>query len=396
MKYLILVPDGMADYPLEQLDGKTPMEVAETPNMDRLARASQMGITCHVPDGMPPGSAVANMSIMGYDPKEYYTGRAPIEAASMGIRLGDNVAYRCNLVTVQEGKMADFTAGHISSEEAKEIINTLNEKLGDQETVFHPGKSYRHLLVTSRDRLDCQVTPPHDISGQSVEPHLPRGAAACWVREITDRSKEILKDHPVNVARRKEGSPPATQIWLWGQGTEPSLPAFKDRYGLQGAVITAVDLVQGLGRLIGFQVQQVPGATGFVDTNYEGKAQAAVRALDEVDVVYLHVEAPDEAGHMGDVNLKIKAIEDFDKRLLSLLLKQLDKPYRIILQPDHPTPIATKTHATDPVPFLIHDSNWAEVRTDSRFSEKAGKQWGLWVKQGHCLLEQFFFRKDRA
>jgi len=388
MKYIVLVPDGMADLPLEELNGKTPMETAAIPNMDRLAAASELGMTCNVPEGMPPGSAVANLSIMGYDPKVYYTGRGPLEAASLDIELGDNVAYRCNLVTVSDGKMEDFTSGHISSEEAWEIIDTLNETLANEEISFHRGKSYRHIMLAGPGRLEVECTPPHDITGQSVAPHLPKGDCSVWVNDLMERSKVILAEHPVNTSRMCKGKRTATQIWLWGQGTQPSFSPFKEAYGLSGAMITAVDLLQGMAKLIGWDVIEVPGATGFVDTNYEGKAEYALRALESVDMVYVHVEAPDEAGHMGDLALKIKALEDFDSRFLGTLLKGLTEPHRIMILPDHPTPVSVKTHTREKVPFMIYDSTRTEPKGKPVFTEKSAEATGIDIPHGHEMMRR--------
>lgn len=389
MKYLILVPDGVADVPLEELGGKTPLEAAHTPNMDRLAKGAELGTTCHIPDGMTPGSAVANMSILGYDPKEFYTGRGPLEAASMGLDLKGGVAFRCNLVTVQDNKIVDFTAGHISTPEAAEIIKSLDDQLGSESVKFHPGRSYRHIMTAGAEWDKCTNTPPHDIVGQDISKYLPGGEAGEWAIDLMEKSKAVLKDHSVNVQRREKGKNWATQIWLWGQGISPSLPLFKDRFGLQGAMITAVDLLEGIAKLIGFKVIQVPGVTGFIDTNYIGKAQAALDALKEVDLVYVHVEATDETGHMGDAKLKVQAIEDFDRHVVGTILDGLQCDYKIMMLPDHPTPVPLKTHTTDPVPFLIYDSRWSKPRGTVRFTESAAEQRGFWMREGDMLIERF-------
>lgn len=388
-KYLVLVPDGMSDVPVEQLGGKTPLEFANTPNMDRLIRAAEVGTTCHVPDGMTPESSVANMSIMGYDPKVFFTGRGPIEAANMGLDLEGKIAYRCNLVTVQDEIMVDFSSGHITIPEGTELMRSLQESLGNDQVTFHPGRSYRHILMTGPEGAECQNMPPHDIVGQNITEHLPTGKASAMLRDLMERSREVLREHPVNLKRIQEGKSPATQIWPWGQGPKPKLPLFMDLFGLTGAVISAVDLIQGIGRLIGFQVIEVPGATGFVDTNYEGKADAALKAFEQVDLVYLHVEAPDESGHLGDARLKAQAIEDVDKRVLGRILEKLPKPYRILILPDHPTPVHLKTHSTDPVPFMIYDSSWSEARGSERFCERTAQSRGFWIKEGFRLMEQF-------
>ncbi len=393
MKYLIIVPDGMSDLPQDFPEGRTPLVCADRTVMDRLADRSIVGWGETVPEGMHPGSDVAALSIFGLQPDKYYTGRSPLEAASLGVEIGDGVAYRCNLVTVRNGVMEDFTAGHITSEEAKEIIRSLDESLGGEGVSFHAGVSYRHAMLAPGEYVNADCVPPHDITDQEVDGHLPKGPSGEWVLGLMERSGEILRNHPVNERRISEGKRPATQIWLWGQGKKPSLPLMKDRFGISGAVITAVDLVKGIGHLLGLEVVNVPGATGFVDTNYEGKAQAALEALRHGDFVYAHIEAPDEAGHMGDAQLKEKAISDFDKRFLGTLMEGLDaeaglQPYRLLLLPDHPTPISVKTHVRDSVPYLLFDSNEREVKASGGFTEENVRHRSKEVIPGHRLIEK--------
>jgi 2,3-bisphosphoglycerate-independent phosphoglycerate mutase len=384
MKYIVLIPDGSADQPQHELGGMTPLQAAKTPCLDRLAQGGLLGLALTVPEGFPPGSDVANLSIMGYDPHRFYTGRAPLEAASLGIELGSHdIAFRCNLVWVDEGKMKDFAAGHISNEEAAELISFLQEKLGSNEVAFHQGLSYRHLMVTHDIGGGADCTPPHDITGQEIAGFLPKGAGSKPLREMMSESSRLLSGHPVNEKRIQEGKAPANMIWLWGQGTAPDMPTLAQRFGISGAVISAVDLVKGLGKYAGLEIIDVPGATGYLDTDYGAKAKYALEALARHDFVYIHVEAPDEASHMGDVREKVKAIERFDLELLEKLLKGLESigPHRIIALPDHATPLATMTHSADPVPFLLYDSRHV-AKSKNKFSEvdaaRAGKTTPAW------------------
>ena len=393
-KYLILLGDGMADEPLEELEGKTPLEVASTPNMDRLAREGICGWVRTVPPSLPPGSDVANLSVLGFNPETFYTGRAPLEAAAMGVEMGpDDVAYRCNLVTVKEGVMEDYSAGHISSEEAAQLVDALDDALGSEEFSFYPGVSYRHLLLWRGGKDTVETTPPHDISGREIQGYLPKGEGAEKLLALMEASREILARHPVNIRRVEEGRNPATMIWLWGQGKRPRLPAFKDVYGLEGAVISAVDLMKGLAVLLGMEPLNVPGATGYLDTNYEGKARAALEFLgDGGDLVYLHIEAPDEAGQQGDIQAKIRAIEDIDSRVLPQILEAAwmsEEPFQILLLCDHPTPIRIRTHTSDPVPFVIWRSQ-QEWAGEEGYNEKALKHLTPYtLEQGHRLMALF-------
>ncbi len=355
MKYIILVGDGMADYPLSQLKGKTPLEAARIPNMDFIAKNGFLGKVQTVPSGYPAGSDVANLSIFGYAPEKYYTGRAPLEASSMGIKiLDDETAFRCNLVTVNNGIMADFTAGHIHSEEAKKIILHLQEKIGSFNIKFYPGVSYRNLAIIKGDYSHTSCTPPHDITDQEIKTFLPKDENSELIFELMDKSKKVLMEYFSNNKLHAHGKQ-ANMIWLWGQGKDTAFPTFKEKYGLTGGVITAVDLIKGIGKKAGLEIVNVHGATGYLDTNYEGKANAALKILEKDNFVFLHVEAPDEASHEGSLEKKIQAIEDFDKRVVGVILDGLKRfsDYRIMVLPDHPTPIKIKTHTKDPVPFAI-------------------------------------------
>lgn len=359
MKYVILVPDGAADLPSAEHGGMTPFEAAHIPNMDFLAREGVCGTAITVPEGMAPGSDVANYSIMGYDPRRYYSGRGPLEAVSMDVPLGpDEVAFRCNLVTEEGGVLADYSAGHISTREAAEIIATLREQLDDEETALYPGVGYRHLLVLrGLGYLQEVCTPPHDAVGRRVEEIMPRGPHARRLAALIRGSRALLDGHGVNRLRGQRGLRPANMIWPWGQGRLPVLPTFGERCGLSGAVVTAVDLIKGLGKLAGLEVLEVPGATGYHDTDYAAKARFALRALREVDLVYVHVEAPDEAGHEGDWGAKVRALENFDAHIVGAFLAAADRgdqEFSFLLMPDHLTPLEVRTHAADPVPFALY------------------------------------------
>ncbi|HEX7230840.1 MAG TPA: cofactor-independent phosphoglycerate mutase [Candidatus Binatia bacterium] len=394
MKYIILQGDGMADYPLEVLGGKTPLEAARTPNMDWLARRGIYGIAHVIPEGFPPGSDVGNMSIMGYDPAVYHTGRSPLEAASMGVSLGpDDIAFRCNLVTLggtgDETYMEDFTSGHISSEEAAAIIRDLARELGGNGSEFFPGVSYRHLMVWRGGKEKMTTTPPHDITDQKIASFMPRGDGADRLLELMRRSESILADHPVNQQRRAAEKRQATSIWLWGQGRAPQLPPLTKRFGIKGGVISAVDIIHGLGIYAGLERIDVPGITGFLDTNYVGKGEYGVRSLDKNDLVFIHVEATDEAGHMGDVEKKIQALEDFDEKVVGTVLQGMTgrKDFRILLMPDHPTAIALKTHVAEPVPFVLYSAEAPQDNGDVGYNEKDALKTGIVAKKAFRLME---------
>ena len=358
-KIAVLVGDGMGDEPVAALGGRTPLQAAAIPTIRRAAAAGNVRLVRTVPDGLAPGSDVANMGLLGYDAKENYTGRAAIEAAGARIPLQpSDVAYRTNLVTVQDGKMIDYSAGDISSEEAHELIAALNAAVSRAGLRFHGGVSYRHLLVWRDGPTDLWVAPPHEISGKPIADHLPKGPRQEEARALMDLSRRVFAEHPVNLYRSAKGRRPATQIWLWGYGRAMALQPYPERYGLRGGVITAVDLVRGLAELCGLEVIRVPGATGWIDTNYEGKAQAAVDCLRRSDFVYVHVEAPDECGHKGMAEEKVRAIENFDRRIVAPVWAALEaagEPYRLIICTDHRTPVAKRGHTADPVPFAWVD-----------------------------------------
>jgi len=394
MKYIILQGDGMADYPLEALGGKTPLEAARTPNMDWLAVHGVYGIAHVIPEGFPPGSDVGNMSIMGYDPAVYHTGRSPLEAASMGVALGPNdIAFRCNLVTLGGGGnetfMEDFTSGHISTEEAADLIRDLDRELGGNGIEFFPGVSYRHLMVWRNGKEKMETTPPHDITDQKTAAYMPKGDGAERLLLMMAGSQRILAGHPVNKKRQANGYRRATSIWLWGQGRAPQLPPLTKRFGIRGGVISAVDIIHGLGVYAGLERIDVPGITGFLDTNYVGKGEYAVRSLEKNDLVFVHVEATDEAGHMGDVEKKIQALEDFDEKVVGTVLKglALRNDYRILLMPDHPTAIALKTHVSDPVPFVLFSAEAPQNNGNVGYNEKDAVATGIVVKKAHRLME---------
>ncbi|MEA1966388.1 MAG: cofactor-independent phosphoglycerate mutase, partial [Euryarchaeota archaeon] len=344
MKYIILLGDGMADVPLPELGGKTPLEHANIPNMDHITKNGRCGLAQTVPPGMPAGSDIANMSVLGYAPEKYYTGRGPLEAASMGVTLAEGeIAFRCNLITVADGAIADYSAGHITSEEASVLIASINETLSSDRIRFHAGISYRHLMVTGGIGATATCTPPHDVLGEPAESQMPEGEDCEVLSDLIRRSEAVLGGHRVNVERIRAGKNPATHIWLWGQGGAPSFPSFKEMFGISGSMISAVDLLKGLAIYAGMDVIEVPGATGYLDTNYAGKADYAVKALEDHDFVYVHVEAPDEAGHAGDVEAKVQAIEDFDEKVVGRVLDRCSDSVIMVL-PDHPTPIPLRTH----------------------------------------------------
>jgi len=382
MKYIVILGDGMADEPLAELGGRTPLEYAETPNMDRIAREGRCGMLRTVPEGFEPGSDIANLSVLGYDPRVSYTGRGPLEAASMGIELGEGeMAYRCNLVTVRDGLMVDFNAGHISSAEGAALLRDLDAVLGGVRV--YPGISYRNLLVLPEGRGSL-TTPPHDIVGRPIQEYLPRGDDAAALLECMERSCEVFADHPVNRRRVLEGKIPATGIWPWSGGKRPSLEPFREKYGLAGGVISAVDLLGGIARLAGMEVIRVPGATGFIDTDYKAKARYAVDALDRLDFVYMHVEAPDEAGHMGSVEEKVRAIERLDEAIGIIL----ERPETVVaVLPDHPTPIRCRTHTADPVPFAVLGKGKDGVKG---FSEREARKGSFGLMEGAAFLPMLF------
>jgi 2,3-bisphosphoglycerate-independent phosphoglycerate mutase len=394
MKYIILLGDGMPDEKIEVLGGKTPLQFASTPNMDRMARAGRLGLARTVPDGFPPGSDVANLSVFGYDPRICYTGRSPLEAASIGVELGpDDVAFRLNLVNLRSrgGKlyMHDYSSGHISTEEGSELVRSIQDEFGNDEFQFYPGVSYRHLLVWRNGRQDMKTTPPHDITGKCIDKFLPQGDGSEDILHLMTATRELLAAHPVNSARSAENKLPVNLIWLWGQGKAPKMKTYRERFGLSGAVISAVDLIRGIGVYAGLQVIKVPGATGYVDTNYKGKADAALRALETCDFVYLHVEAPDESSHSGILEYKIRAIEDFDSQIVGPILEGIRKfgDYRILCISDHPTPLRIRTHTSEPVPFVIYSGESGSGADLKGFDEESAQAEGLMLDEGFRLME---------
>jgi len=393
-KYIILIGDGMGDYPQAELGGKTVLQSASIPNMRAIAAEGEVRLVTTVPDGMPAGSDVANLSIMGFDPAKYYTGRAPIEAAGAGIDLHpDDVAFRCNLVTVENGLLVDHSSGHISTPEARSLIELVEKRLGGEGKHFFTGTSYRHLLIWRNGPHDGLVTtPPHDVLGQPAERHAPRGPGAGKLLKFMEESKEIFSGHAVNEARRKAGKNQASQIWLWGQGRSASLPSYRELFGLTGGVVTAVDLVRGIGRLAGLEANTVKGATGFIDTDYAAKVRAALEILEKHDFVFVHVEAPDECSHNGDLRLKLKAIEDFDRQVVGPIWEALNKrgwQYRLIIGTDHRTPVNIRIHTAEPVPMAVINGPVTPSKGSvGRFDEfiDAGKSMGMAYEWLQILL----------
>ena len=400
MKYVVILGDGMADYPNSCLGGKTPLEVANKPNIDNLASHGEVGLCKTIPDGLKPGSDVANLSVLGYNPKECYTGRSPLEAASIGIDLLDtDVTARANLVTLsgeenyQDKSMIDYSAGEISTEEAKVLIEYLAEQINSQNQKLYAGISYRHCLVMANGKVSGDLTPPHDITGKPIKDYLPSSDIGQNYLDLMQKSYQLLKDHPINLERIKRGKNPANSLWFWGEGTKPSLQTFKDRYGLNGTVISAVDLLKGIGKLAQMQVVEVEGATGNYDTNFSGKAAACLNALKNgSDFVYIHIEAPDECGHHGDCKNKIFSIEQIDKLVVKPVvdgLKQLGEDYAILICPDHPTPLSLRTHVSDPIPYIIYNSKNVKEETGVVYTEKQAQNQGVFIHSGVQLIQRF-------
>lgn len=400
MKYLVLLCDGMADYPLPEYGGRTPMEIADKPCMDALAGAGVVGLVKTVPDHLPAGSDVANLSVIGYDPDIYYTGRSPLEAVSIGIPLqSDDITFRCNLVTLsdmepyREKTMVDYSADEITTEEAAELIHAVHEAFSNDEISFYPGISYRHIMVLHNAEMDFSFTPPHDISGRSIAEHLPKGKYSDHLCAMMEKSYAILKEHPINQSRISRLLRPANSIWLWGEGKSPVLTPFSQKFGMRGSVVSAVDLVKGIGKAAGMEVIEVAGATGNIHTNYEGKAEATLRAFENgSSFVYLHFEGPDECGHRGEIENKIKCIEYIDKKALSPIKKALDErgePYAILILPDHATPLSLRTHTREAVPYLLYSSA-NKAGFSLCFSEKTAAASGVYTEKGHELTALLF------
>ncbi|NTV29753.1 MAG: cofactor-independent phosphoglycerate mutase [Candidatus Omnitrophica bacterium] len=398
MKYIVIVPDGVADEPLKELGGKTPLEVAATPNMDAIAGTGWTGLVQIIPEGMPPGSDVGNMSVLGYDATKGFSGRAPLEAASLGIVLKDDeLAFRCNLVTVKDGVMVDYSSGHIPAEEAARIMETIAAKLSDDRCRFYTGKSYRHLAVIRDpaigELLSIKCTPPHDITNQPFAGHMPSGKRAADILKYMEAGTPILAAHPVNAERLKRGESPANMLWFWGQGGRPQLEPFRQRYGVNGSIISAVDLVNGIGRVIGLDIVDVPGATGYYDTNYQGKADYAIESLKRHDFVYIHVESTDEAGHNGDYKAKVDCIEKFDRFVAgtALAYQKSHPDSRVLVVPDHATPIAKRTHTRSAVPFAMCGKGIEHNGVD-RYNEKSAAGTGMLYKSGMDMMRRFMAR----
>lgn len=397
MKYVVILGDGMADEPIARLDGKTPLEYADTPAMDELARVSEIGMVRTIPEGMSPGSDTANLSVMGYDPKIYYTGRSPLEALSIGVDMkADDVAIRCNLVTLSEEgaygekTIIDHSSDEISTEDAGVLLDAVRRELENDTYRFYLGTSYRHCLIWAKGSV-VELTPPHDVLGQVIGDYLPQDAI---LRQMQERSYEILSRHPLNLERKRQGKNPANSIWFWGAGTRPALSSFYEKYHKRGVMISAVDLLKGIAVGAGMDNISVEGANGGLHTNYEGKARAAVKALslDGYDFAYIHVEAPDEMGHQGSVERKIQAIENLDQRVIRLVKEGLDEanvPYRMLVLPDHPTPIRVRTHTADPVPYLLYDSS-RKAEHSYHYNEKEAALTDHKLAEGWMMMERLF------
>jgi 2,3-bisphosphoglycerate-independent phosphoglycerate mutase len=399
MKYIVVLGDGMADNPIEELGNKTILDCACKPNMDEMAAQGELGMVKTVQDGMKPGSDVANLSVMGYDSRKYYSGRSPLEAASMGVPMKDtDVTFRCNLVTLSDEEnyedktMLDYSSGEITTAESRELMKAVEEALHTDKIHFYGGISYRHLMIWDGGSTKVELTPPHDISDKKVTEHLPKGDGAYELLRLMKASEEILKSHPVNKKRVAEGKRPATSIWIWGEGTKPQLDSFEGKFGKKGAVISAVDLIKGIAKCAQMESIDVEGATGTYETNFDGKAQAAYDALMRGnDFVYIHLEGPDECGHQGDAPNKKLAVELIDEKIIGFLRKKLDEAgedYRMMVLPDHPTPVKLKTHVSDPVPYIIYDSS-KKLGTNKPYNEASAKTTGVYVEDGYTLMEHF-------
>lgn len=400
MKYIVVLGDGMADYGIDEFGGKTVLDVADKPNIDYMSKHGELGLVKTVADGMKPGSDVANLSVMGYDTRQFYTGRSPLEAASIGVELKEtDVTFRCNLVTLsgeenyEDKTMLDYSSGEITTAEARELIAAVAKELDTDVIKFYPGVSYRHLTVWDGGSTDVELTPPHDISDRKIKDYLPKGEHSAEILEMMKKSEEILKNHPVNLERIKNGKNPATSIWIWGEGKKPQLSLFGKKYGLKGSVISAVDLIKGIAICAGMRSIDVDGATGTYETNFDGKADAALKALleDGDDFIYIHMEAPDECGHQGDAPHKKLSVELIDEKVVGKMRKVLsDKgvEYKMLIMPDHPTPIKLKTHVSDPVPYVIYSSK-EETASGLDYNEENAKQTGIYIEEGCTLMDKF-------
>jgi len=399
MKYVVILGDGMSDYPIPQLGNKTPLQYAKKPNIDCLAKYGELGMVKTIPDGIPPGSDAANLSVMGFDPKVYYTGRSPLEAASIGIDLKEtDVAFRCNLVTLSEDDdyaekiMIDYSSDEISTKEAEELIFAVNKHFQTSDISFYSGVSYRHCMVWKNGPLGLGLVPPHDILEKKISPYLPKGEFGKILLQMMQESFEFLKDHPVNKARIAKGLKPANSIWLWGEGKKPAIPKFHEKYGIHGSVVSAVDLIKGIGICAGLKPVDVEGATGNINTNFAGKANAALSELDSgSDFVYVHIEAPDECGHRYEIENKVRAIELIDEQVVGPIMQGLEKydDYRILILPDHPTPLSLRTHTSEPVPFLIYRKSRKKISGAEGYDEFQARNTGIYIEEGYKLMDYF-------
>lgn len=400
MKYVIVLGDGMADYPIDAIDGKTPIEYAKTETIDRLAPVSEVGLVHTIPEGMSPGSDTANLSVIGYDPKLYYSGRSPLEALSIGVDMKPtDISFRCNIVTLSETEdtyeertILDHSSGEISTEDAAILLEAVKAELENDAYKFYVGTSYRHLTIWDKGEV-LELTPPHDVLGQKIGQYLPADKV---LREMMKKSYDILVNHPINIARKEAGLNPANSIWFWGAGTRPALSSFEDKNKKRGVMISAVDLLKGIAVGAGLKNIEVEGATGGLETNYYGKAMAAVTALceDGYDFAYIHVEAPDEMGHQGSFEKKVKAIENLDSEVIKTIVSEFEKrneDLRLLILPDHPTPIVKRTHTSDPVPYLLYDST-SPVENRYQYNEREAKESGIYVACGHNIIDKLFAR----
>lgn len=399
MKYIVILGDGMADYPVDELNGKTPLECAKKPNIDYLAAHGEVGLVKNVPENLSPGSDVANLAAMGYDPQKYYSGRSPLEAVSVGVDMKDtDIIFRCNLVTVsdeekyEDKRITDHSSDEITTEEARELIKSINDAFANEKFSFYPGVSYRHIMVWDNGPDDFTLTPPHDILEKNVAQYMPKGKGSEYIYDMMVKSYDILNNHPVNIAREKRGLKKANSIWIWGEGKKPLLSDFNKKYGLKGAVISAVDLIKGIGMCAGLDVIEVEGATGNVHTNFSGKAEACLKALDDgCDYVYIHMEAPDECGHRHEVENKVKSIELIDEKVVGPIKRALDEKnieYKMLVLPDHPTPLCLRTHTRDAVPYIIYDST-NEKHGVAAYTEATAKESGIVINEGYTLISRF-------
>lgn len=405
MKYLVVLCDGMADYPVEALGGKTPLEAANTPNMDKFAKDGYVGLVKTVSDDMKPGSDVANLSVLGYDPHKYYTGRSPLEAGSIGIDMKNtDVSLRCNLVTLtdeaayEDKTIVDYCAGDISTEDAKVLVDYLAQNLDNEEFKLYSGVSYRHCLIWNNGTLEVgTLTPPHDITGKPIKEYIPAHPNATKLYELMKKSYDLLKDHPLNKERVAKGLRPANSMWLWGEGVKAQLDPFKEKYGLKASMISAVDLLKGIGKFSDMNVVNVEGATGYIDTNFAGKAKAAIEEFKNgQDFVYIHVEAPDECGHRNETENKKKSIEIIDEVILGPVTDELRKmgDFKVLVTPDHATPLALMTHTNDPIPFIIYDST-KKIDGPSTFNENTAKETGNFIEIGYTIMNKFINGTDK-